>query len=315
MKNAPTLEMLMLLDVLIHEKNLSQAAKRLDIPVSTASRYLNDLRHHFDDLLFSRCKDGMAPTKGALEIALKAQPVIAAYKKLLEPEHIDLKTIEQEIKIGCVDNAPFALFPNLSDALLAKAPGITLSFFSISKDRFNLLRHRDLDLIITPYEGELDNDMHALSIGMNHYCLVASKHHPLAKAMPEDGWPDEALSAFPFVDVVFRPDMRTEYRLRDKCFPNWSHFRSAVKTQYFLPFIRAVARSDQLLMVIPERSAAPLLNNTDLMIPTQTKGLSDEPKMVWHELTHHDSVMQLVRSVIYSCSQEERSRPFVENCA
>lgn len=312
MKNAPTLEMLLLLDCLIHEKNLSLAAKQLNIPVSTASRHLHDLRHHFGDLLFSRCKEGMIPTQAALNIALKAQPVIEAYQKLLKPTDYDLKTVEKEVKIGCVDNAPFALFPNLYDALYAKAPDITLSFFSISNDRFNLLRHRDLDLIITPYEGELESDMHTLSIGINRYCVVASKHHPLAKDAPTEGWSDEALSPYPFVDVVFRPDMRNEYRLRDKCFPSWHQFRSGIKTQYFLPFIRSVARSDQLLMVIPEKSAYALLNNTDLVIiPTQTKGLSDEPKMVWHQLTHHDYVMQVVRSIIFSCSQEEQRNNLV----
>ncbi len=129
MKNAPTLEMLLLLDWLIHEKNLSLAAKQLNIPVSTASRHLHDLRHHFGDLLFSRCKEGMIPTQAALNIALKAQPVIEAYQKLLKPTDYDLKTVEKEVKIGCVDNAPFALFPNLYDALYAKAPDITLSFF------------------------------------------------------------------------------------------------------------------------------------------------------------------------------------------
>ena len=65
-------------------------------------------------------------------------------------------------------------------------------------------------------------------------------------------------------------------------------------------------------MVIPEKSAYALLNNTDLVIiPTQTKGLSDEPKMVWHQLTHHDYVMQVVRSIIFSCSQEEQRNNLV----
>ena len=64
------LNLLISLQVLLEEHNVSRAAERLYITQPAMSKTLSRLRTVFNDPLFTRCSHGMQPTPRAMEIAL-----------------------------------------------------------------------------------------------------------------------------------------------------------------------------------------------------------------------------------------------------
>ena len=77
------LNLLIALNVLMEERNVTRAADRLDLTQSAASRMLGRLRATFDDPLLVRTSRGLTPTKRALDLAGPLQEYLAGLEKLL----------------------------------------------------------------------------------------------------------------------------------------------------------------------------------------------------------------------------------------
>jgi DNA-binding transcriptional LysR family regulator len=307
MRKEPPIEAFELFQTLLTERSLSAASARLGLPVSTASRFLADLRDFFDDPLFTRCREGLIATHKATELGRRVDRLLAEYAAVTRPEVFDLSSVRREVRIGCVDNAPFSLFPNLVRQVRQKAPAVTLSFLPIHGDRFEMLRHRDLDFVIMPMQGTLQEGFHALELGVNRYVLVCGERHPLCAA--PGPLADDQVLAYPFVDIILGPGRQGAHQrlLRQVRFPDWAAASSAVKTYFFLPFIGTVADTD-LLMVLPERTAKRLTRSYGIRIlPTLTQGLIDQPHIIWHDVTHRDSLMQWVRAMFLTSSDASQS--------
>lgn len=301
MKTKCSIESLALLQALAAERNLSSAADKVGIPVSTASRYLGELREYFEDPLFSRCREGLIPTRRARSLASRVGMLLAEYSAITEPEAFNLKKAVREVFIGCVDNAPFSLFPHLAEQVQEYAPGVTLTFLPISGDRYELLAHNDLDFVISPMLSEAQSPLHALPLGVNRYVLVCGSEHPLASLSAPAT--DEDVCKYPFIDIIVKSIRRRNLVLREARFPNWKNVHSAVRTYFFLSFVNALAKSD-FLMVLPERTALALSRTNDLkIVDTATKSLTDEPQIIWHDITHRDPLMQWLRGMFVTAAK------------
>ena len=77
------LNLLIALNVLMEERNVTRAADRLGLTQSAASRMLGRLRATFDDPLFVRTSRGLTPTKRALDLAGPLREYLAGLEKLL----------------------------------------------------------------------------------------------------------------------------------------------------------------------------------------------------------------------------------------
>ena len=75
--------LLIALNVLMEERNVTRAADRLGLTQSAASRMLGRLRATFDDPLFVRTSRGLTPTKRALDLAGPLREYLAGLEKLL----------------------------------------------------------------------------------------------------------------------------------------------------------------------------------------------------------------------------------------
>ena len=103
-----------------------------------------------------------------------------------------------------------------------------------------------------------------------------------------------------FVDVALSNRKSGVVLLRHSVFPEFSRAASAVKSYYFISFIGATVGTD-LLMVLPENSARLFERlGQAVILPTAAKSVEHVTKMIWHETTHNDLVMQWVRAMMVS---------------
>lgn len=306
MMKKPSYEQLLLFQALMETRNLGQAAEKLDMPMSTASAQLAALRAYFGDPLFNRVRNGFAVTEGGKEAFERCITILSAYELIESKRHRDFWQEARTVRIECADNAPFALFPNLIETTLEKAPNITYKFLPLSPNRFERLRNNGIDFAVSPMVRGLPSGFRSLQLSENRYSLVAGLEHPLvklAKSCPK-GVSDEEVIKYAFIDVLLGGDSGNML-LREALFPDWSKARSAAHVSYFLPFLWNLS-NNLLLMIMPTRTAH-MFERLKLLrvIPTRTKSVVNYPKLFWHESTDKDPLLQWIRAIIKSSCIED----------
>ena len=83
--NRIDLNLLVYLDALLRERNVTQAANQLSLSQPAMSNGLRRLRELFDDPLLVRTSDGMTPTERALELEPVVREVLSKIDKAVQP--------------------------------------------------------------------------------------------------------------------------------------------------------------------------------------------------------------------------------------
>jgi len=121
------LNLLVVFETLIQERNLTRAAEKLSVGQPAVSASLLRLRALFNDPLFERLGRKMQPTPRAFEIARTLGPALDSVCTAVEaPDRFDPLTSKAVFKIGLNDDIEFALLPKLVKHLRAVAPGVVL---------------------------------------------------------------------------------------------------------------------------------------------------------------------------------------------
>ena len=83
--NRIDLNLLVYLDVLLRERNVTQAANQLGLSQPAMSNGLRRLRDLFQDPLLVRTSDGMSPTARATELEPLIRNVLAGVERAIQP--------------------------------------------------------------------------------------------------------------------------------------------------------------------------------------------------------------------------------------
>ena len=83
------LNLLVIFDALMQERNVTKAASRVALSQPAFSNALSRLRHYLKDDLFVRSPDGMLPTPRARELEPYISGVITTLQSALEPTDFD----------------------------------------------------------------------------------------------------------------------------------------------------------------------------------------------------------------------------------
>ena len=98
------LNLLIILQVLLEERNGSRAARRLHLSQSAVSKALGRLRETFDDPLFVRSAYGLEPTARALSLQQQLQPILLSLDNLLRAiivaDGIPVHTLSGDLRIA-----------------------------------------------------------------------------------------------------------------------------------------------------------------------------------------------------------------------
>jgi DNA-binding transcriptional LysR family regulator len=135
------LPLLISLDVLLEERNVTKAAKRLHISQPALSAQLGRLRHLFDDPLLvpSEAGRGMVPTAKALALQSRLHHALMAVQDAVQlPETFDPGMEARHFVIAINDNVFTIIGMAVAQAVLAHySPNIRLSF--ITPEETNLV--------------------------------------------------------------------------------------------------------------------------------------------------------------------------------
>lgn len=171
------LNLLIALNVLMEERNVTRAADRLDLTQSAASRMLGRLRATFDDPLFVRTSRGLTPTKRALDLAGPLREYLAGLEKLLlERGNFDPATARRRFRIAAIDYVQAVLLAPLVAKLQKQAPQIDFEIRQPSMESERDLDGGVLDLLLMPQQRSGPGVVWTPLYQDTYTCLVWNRH-------------------------------------------------------------------------------------------------------------------------------------------
>ncbi|WP_033335221.1 MULTISPECIES: LysR family transcriptional regulator [Actinomycetes] len=148
------LNMLVTLDALLQEKNVTRAARRLGVTQPSVSAALRRLRRHFDDELLRRNGSRYELTSLAELLATQTAPALLGVQRVLDvAPSFDPGTSEREFTLMMSDYATAVFADTLAGIIAEQAPGVRLtvrevSAFAVSHAAETL---RSVDGIVLPH--------------------------------------------------------------------------------------------------------------------------------------------------------------------
>ncbi len=145
------LNLLVALDALARERNVTKAAERAGVTQSAMSHTLRRLRELFDDPLLVRGRGGMVltPRAEALAVPLRSGLVSLA-RTLAEPAAFEPEHASRTFRIVSPDLFDALVLPTLLQRLGHEAPSVDLAVIPMPKRLSDSLETGDVDLAIYP---------------------------------------------------------------------------------------------------------------------------------------------------------------------
>lgn len=173
------IKLLVALQVLLEEENVSRAAERLCVTQSAMSKMLVRLRDAFGEELFLRTSHGIQPTERALALQVPLSDALEALGILLKPPVFDPLLCERTFRITMLDNLSSRIMPGLLQTLSKQAPLVKIQLKPWSRNSFDELANGQLDLAMNVVDVDRAN-FYQLKLADIEVCGVVRKGHPLS---------------------------------------------------------------------------------------------------------------------------------------
>lgn len=284
---------LITLHVLLEERQVTRAARRLGITQSSMSHRLAQLRHEFGDALFVRSGSTLVPTPRALEMALPLKEGLTKLEEAIQrPSEFDPCRASFDVELYAPDLViPVVL--ELSRALVKAAPGITLRVRNVAADLNSRLSTpvRALALVPTHF---LDDGLRSRVVGEASFEIVGRVGHPIfERPITRKRW-----LAYPQVIVVTGNQRANaiDEALRKQKFER----TIGLEVPSFLAALLALVRSD-LLMNAPVPVGTEAFSAMGLRSARPPFALpSARLSLGWHERFHSDPAHRWVRDLAFA---------------
>lgn len=243
------LNLLRVLDTLLHEGSTVAAGRRVGLSQSAVSAALGRLRDALGDPLFVRRGPRLEATDFARGLADPLREHLAGIERLLSgPGGFDPGTAERSFALAGVDFFGELLMPPLGRLLLDEAPRVRVHLIDLTpRACFEAVEKEVVDLVLCP-QTERPDWVDWQGLFRSPFAMIAREGHPrLAGIGPGEPAP---LDLFCDLDhVLMSPDGRPRAQM-DEALALSGRSRRVVMT---LPFLGAVCRcaagSDFVAMV------------------------------------------------------------------
>lgn len=180
--SVPDLNLLVTLDVLLSEGNVTRAAKRLHLSPSAMSRALARLRETTGDPLLVRAGRGLVPTPRAIELRAHVSQLVQETLSVLRPAAApDLQKTVRTFTLRTSEGFAENFGPDLIERISAQAPSVRLRFVQkLDKDSAHL-RDGTVDLETGVVASVMGPEVRAQSLFRDRFVGVVRTGHFLSQ--------------------------------------------------------------------------------------------------------------------------------------
>ena len=302
------LNLLIHLDVLLRERNVTNAANVLGVSQPAMSNGLRRLRELFEDPLLVRTSEGMTPTERALDLQPLVRDMLASVEKALQPQSdFDASSDNRVFRIMASDYAESALFPEILERLRTEAPHITLDIMTPSDVSFLDVEQGKVDMVINRFDS-IPQSFHQKKIWQDDFaCLVSTGNRILENfnlasyLKAQHVWVSKTGMG---VGVGINPDDVQRLGWVDEALTRLGKKRQiSVFTRHYQAAMLLAEKSD-LVVTLPSRAARLQIDNPNLCIKEPPFNIPPfELKMAWSPLLQHNPAHRWMRKLIVEVAQ------------
>lgn len=144
------INLLVTLEAVWATRNVSAAAKTLNLAQSTVSAALNRLRASLDDELFAWAGNEMVPTRFVEQIMPDVTRVLDHVRGVLEQSRGELAAVERRLVIATADYVVALIGGDLVSRAAEEAPNLSFDFVDMKPQFITRATRPDVDLFIIP---------------------------------------------------------------------------------------------------------------------------------------------------------------------
>lgn len=285
------LNLLLTLDVLLSEHNVTRAAQRLNLSQPSVSVQLARLREIFDDPLLLPGPRGMQPTARADGLREPLRQALEALQRAVSPvSEFDPAQAQVTWRVAATDYTETAVLLPLLARLRAAAPASRLAIFELNPGQIQRQAEQgDIDLFFHLRDGS-PPALHQRLLFSERYVLAGRVNHPALQRRP-------TLEQFCSLEhVIVSPEGGGFSAATDLALAQRGLTRNVVlSVPHFLFMLDALARTD-LVAVLPERLVAKSGALRVVEPPVELAGF--DMLMLWHERLHRDPGHKWLRQQI-----------------
>jgi len=286
--NTFDLNLLLVFDALIRTHNVTAAGESIGLSQSATSNALNRLRDAFNDPLFVRGSDGMAPTPLAEELAPTVQSALSELRAVIDEKRaFDPATSQRTYRILMSDVGQINFLPRLTAILRVRAPQISLETVEMPTRQAQVAMASGYVELAVGYLEDFGPNFHRQNLFLDDWVCVISQKHPSAKdGLSEDQYLNGAhLSYNPAGGSHVLLDQILERFFEAKKIRR----RVAIRVAHSTGLSSVVADSD-LILTVPRALATSYLGYARVtLMPLPFPAPQMEIVQVWHDRFQRDS--------------------------
>jgi DNA-binding transcriptional LysR family regulator len=288
------LNLLVTLETLLVERNVTKAAARLHLSQPAVSTQLSRLRHEFDDLLLIPAQRGMTPTAKAMELLDPLRQALDQVRATVASHrNFDPAKAKLTFAIACTDYLQAAVVKPLVAELRTRAHGVRVALRNLDMPQLETQMARgDVDLaLMTPQAAP--PGLRARHLFDERYVLIGRRKHPRLR----DGI---TIAEFAKLEqVIVSLDGGGFVTPVDSALAALGHRRHVVLSAASFLFVPEIVTHSDFVALVPERLVRDRANKLKVMdCPFPVEGFA--VGMVWHERSHGHSGQRWIREAIVS---------------
>lgn len=291
------LNLLITLDALLIENNVTRAAERLNLSQSAVSLQLSRLRVFFEDPLLMPGPRGMRPTSRADELREPLQHALAALTQVVvRQEPFNSREATLTWRAAAFDYGEFTIVLPALAKLRQAAPGTRLAILQCAPTLVaKKAEQGEIDLAFLA-ASEAPPCMRYRSLFQERYVLAGRLDHPRLKRQL-------TLAQFCELEhVIVSPDGGGFVGVTDVALAQLHLTRKIVLSLPHFLFLTAVLEHTDLVALVPSRLVEGKETLRVVEPPLELQGF--EMVMVWPERVHRDPAHQWLREHIASSLED-----------
>lgn len=287
------LNLLVILEALLDEKQVTQAAERLHMSQPAVSRALQRLRDTFDDPLLVRSREGYALTPRADLIQAELKTTLQRISQMIEPPRFDPALATDTVRFAGPDLELGLYVPNLLARMHTQAPHMHVELDSHPADYFDLLAKGEVHFAVTGILPDSGMDqLHRVLLESTELAIIMRKDHPLAN---EPMTLDTYLSArHGYIALTGKGPMLSDLRLK-----GLGKKRNTVLRLTSFMAVADFCEKTDLLFMLPLKLIQHLAAGRNVIIkevpPELKRDRALNLYLYWHKRSHKDPMHMWVR--------------------
>ncbi len=300
--NAVDLNLLVVFDALVSERNVSRAAERLGVTQPAVSHALKRLRHLFKDDLLTRGPHGMQPTGRALSLYPAVQSVLADVQSIVSTGKVfNPATTSHTFRLSMSDAMSVEALPLIMRHIRREAPNIDLLISTSGpQDSCRRIADDEVDLAIGVFP-HVPKELGSAALYRDELICIADRRN---KRLKNGRMKLEAYLDSPHVTVARNRDSGIQV---DEILDLMSIARRIVVAVPHYLSVPALIRGTDLVALSRKRLLSVFRMSSELVVfpvPLPMKVPDLEFIQIWHKRYERDPGHRWLRDLVLRAVQE-----------